>query len=351
MSVSSPIPKQTVGRTFFFAIIILGVVALAQLGAVAWVFISRFHSTSQNETVAMREQESSPAAEPERLKLSESFAPPETTMTTSLPKPTPIAQASQTQKISPAQGRQIELTNQAKALRDRGDMSTALTRLREAMALTPDNPAIISEMAITYEKMGMKEKALEQWRHIEDMGEAAGIYYSAADAKLKNVEAQPRPNPDGSSPKDQEGFQPGSVLALVDITKVDSADEPDKKFTLKIPLKRRSDAKIDSPNDVVIHVFFYDMLEDGSIVQTDANMTYRWTTLPVNWNDSDIEILEVDYAASAPNPRQKHPENRKYFGYIVRVYYKNELQDMRAEPLKLLKQYPPPLTLTNEEGK
>jgi hypothetical protein len=71
----------------------------------------------------------------------------------------------------------------------------------------------------------------------------------------------------------------------------------------------------------------------------------------VNWNDSDIEILEVDYAASTPNPKQKHPENRKYFGYIVRVYYKNELQDMRADPLKLLKQYPPPLTLTNEDGK
>ena len=76
-------------------------------------------------------------------------------------------QAAQTQKLSPVQGRQIELINEAKALRDRGDMSTALTRLREAMALSPDNPAIISEMATTYEKMGMKEKALEQWRRIE----------------------------------------------------------------------------------------------------------------------------------------------------------------------------------------
>jgi len=351
MPATSPIPRQTVGRTFFVAIIILGVVALAQLGAVAWVFIVKFHSTPQAETsVAMRESETS-LSEPEKIKLTESFAPQESTPATVLPKPTPIAKSSQAQKVSPAEGRQIELINQAKALRDRGDMSTALTRLREAMALSPDNPSIISEMAITYEKMGMKEKALEQWRHIEDMGEAAGIYFSAADAKLKNVETAPRPNPDGSSPKDPEGFQPGSVLALVDITKIDSADAPDKKFTLKIPLKRRSDAKIDSPNDVIIHVFFYDLLEDGSVVQTDANMTYRWTTLPVNWNDSDIEILEVDYAAATPNPKQKHPEIRKYFGYIVRVYYKNELQDMRAEPIKLLKQYPPPLTLTNEEVK
>jgi len=353
MPATSPIPKQIVGRTFFVAIIILGVVALAQLGAVAWVFIVKFHSTPQSEmSVAVREQEPSATPPgPGKLKLTETFAPPETSPPASLPKPTPIAQSALAQKLSPVQGRQIELINEAKALRDRGDMSTALTRLREAMALSPDNPAIISEMAVTYEKMGMKEKALEQWRRIEDMGEAAGIYFSAADAKLKNVDTQPRPNPDGSSPKDAEGFQPGSVLALVDISKVDSTEDAEKKFTLKIPLKRRPDAKIDSPNDVVIHVFFYDLLEDGSVVQTDANMTYRWTTLPVNWNDSDVEVLEVDYAASTPNPKQKHPEIRKYFGYIVRVYYKNELQDMRAEPVKLLKQYPPPLTLTSEDAK
>ena len=161
---------------------------------------------------------------------------------------------------------------------------------------------------------------------------------------------QARPNPDGSSKKDTDGFQPGSVLALVDISKAPSADQPDKKFTLKIPLKRRPDTKIDV-HDVVIQVFFYDMLDDQSVVQTNANMT-RWSTLPVDWNDSDIEILEVDYAAAAPGPKEKHPEQRKYFGYIVRVYYKGDLQDMRANlTVKLLQQYPPPVTLPSEEMK
>ena len=351
MQATSPIPKQSVGRTFFISIIVLGVVAAIQLGAVGWVFIARYHATSQTETtVAMRGQEM-PAEDPEKLKLTETFAPPDTTPAASMPKPTPITRAATNgKKETPAQNRQNELAEQAKALRDRGDMSTALIRLREAQALAPDNPFIISEMATTYEKMGMKEKSLEQWRRIFDMGESAGIYYSAADAKLKNVEAQARPNPDGTSKKDVEGFQPGSVLALVDITKVDSPDQPDKKFTLKLPLKRKPDTKIDV-HDVVIQVFFYDSLADKSVVQTNANMTYRWSTLPVDWNESDIEILEVDYAASTPGPKEKHPEVRTYFGYIVRVYYKGDLQDMRAEPVKLLKQYPPPLTLATEELK
>jgi hypothetical protein len=44
-------------------------------------------------------------------------------------------------------------------------------------------------------------------------------------------------------------------------------------------------------------------------------------------------------------------ENRSYFGYVVRVYYKGDLQDMRADPVKLLNQYPPPLTLPNEDSR
>lgn len=348
MLASSPIPKQTVGRTFFVALCILGGVALIQLGAVGWAFVSRFHSATPDETGAAMRNLQAPPEETEKLKMTESFAPVEPAPVASLPKPTPVAQGSRPKPVPPAQGRQNELVDLAKALRDRGDMSTALTRLREAQALAPDNPYVISEMALTYEKMGMKDKAMEQWRRIYDMGESAGIYYSAADAKLKNGETQPKPGEDGSR-KDVEGFQPGSTLALIDIDKVDSADTPNKKFLLKVPLKTRPGSKIDV-HDVTVQVLFYDQVDDGSIVQTNANITYRWSTLPSKWNDTDIQILEVEYSAASLSAKERQPENRKYFGYIVRVYYKGDLQDMRADPVKLLKQYPPPLTLTTEES-
>lgn len=349
MLASSPIPKQTVGKTFFVALCILGIGALIQLGAVGWAFVSRFHSATPDETGAAMRNLQTPTEETEKLKMTESFVPPESVQVTSLPKPTPVAPVSQRKPLPPAQGRQNELAEQAQALRDRGDMSTALTRLREAQALSPDNSYIISEMAVTYEKMGMKDKAMEQWRRIYDMGESAGIYYSAADAKLKNGEAQPKPGADGSR-KDAEGFQPGSTLALIDISKVDSPDEPDRKFVLKVPLKTRAGSKI-VVHDVAVQVLFYDQVDDGSIVQTNANITNRWSTLPSAWNDTDIQILEVEYSAAALNAKARQPENRKYFGYIVRVYYKGDLQDIRAEPVKLLKQYPPPLTLSTEETK
>jgi hypothetical protein len=38
--------------------------------------------------------------------------------------------------------------------------------------------------------------------------------------------------------------------------------------------------------------------------------------------------------------------HRKYYGYIVRIYYSDQLQHVRADPTKLLNLFPPPLTAT-----
>jgi hypothetical protein len=39
---------------------------------------------------------------------------------------------------------------------------------------------------------------------------------------------------------------------------------------------------------------------------------------------------------------------RKYAGYQVRVYYNDQLQDVRAEPTKLLNLFAPPLSLPSQ---
>jgi hypothetical protein len=191
---------------------------------------------------------------------------------------------------------------------------------------------------------------MEEWRRIYEMGESAGIYFSAADAKIKAVEAQSQAT--GSMPKDTEGLQPGSVLGVGGITQEDEADpKAQKKFSLKIPLKSAPNTKIDVAN-VVIQVFFYDIINDKNIVQTNATVNYRWSTTPPTWQEDDIEILNVEYFQPQPDSNaRRNAEDRKYFGYVVRVYYKKELQDMRADPVTLLKQYPPPLSLDADSNK
>jgi len=271
-------------------------------------------------------------------------------MVASLPKPTPVDET----QVAMPQSRLDGLVAEATALRQRGDMSTAITRLREALAISPKNPQVIAELAGTYEKMDLDDKALEQWRAIYDMGESAGIYYQAADAKLKAAElstpgAQSSPAADqGGGPADETGFQQGAQLALVNITTDEKPETSEgyKQFTVKIPVKRRPDAKIDVTS-VVIQVFFYDQLGDDTIVRTNANVSSHWSELPADWVQNDMEILEVDYKQAPPEPG-KIEQGRHYYGYVVCVYYNKALQDQAADPVSLIKAYPPPLVLPDK---
>ncbi|MEA3187105.1 MAG: hypothetical protein QOD99_935 [Chthoniobacter sp.] len=355
MEVTPPIPRQHVGRTFVVAISLLGFVALAQIGAVAWAFISRFHAATPGDLALPVK-----SAVPEKLTLVDPFATMETPapqhratplpevgdqQVASLPKPTPVPLQKPT-----TESRLTELVEQARALRDKGDTSTALTRLHEAQAISPDSALIISELATTFEKMGQTDKALEQWRRIFDMGESAGIYYQAADAKLKASEAAAQPVAKREA-ADISGIQPGSVLGLGAIAVTEQTDpNASKKFVLKIPLKARPNANIEV-KDVTIQVFFYDIIDATSIVQTSANVSSRWSTLPADWKDDDVEVLEVEYSQPLPAAKlAKVSENRAYFGYVVRVYYRGELQDWRADQDKLRAKYPPPLTLSTDQA-
>jgi tetratricopeptide (TPR) repeat protein len=265
----------------------------------------------------------------------------------SLPKPTPVPENQVTMPESRVDG----LVAEARALRQRGDTSTAITRLREALAISPKNTVAITELAATYEKMGLQDKALEQWRTIYDMGDSAGIYYELADAKLKAAEAgQATPAPPGTGVTgDTNGFQPGASLALVNLSTVEKPETSDgyKRFTLKIPVKRKADTKIDVAG-VVIQAFLYDQLGDGSIVRTNAKVAYRWAALPADWRQEDIEILEVDYTQGPPEPG-KIEETRHYYGYVVCIYYNKELQDQAADPVSLIKKFAPPLTLQDKD--
>lgn len=367
---SSSLAPQPAGKTFQIAAAILAAAALAELAAAAWAL----HGKLQQATTLAAAATPAPAAADQPLPrrtpaftdpfasdvaatpaprppLAAASAQPEAVA--SLPKPTPVERPAPT-----AESRLTDLLDQARALRERGDTSTAIIRLHEAQAIAPNNAIVISELAVTFEKMGLADKALEQWRRLYDMGESAGIFYAAADAKLKNSQlaAAQATRDDSSGLADAErakkegvGLQPGAVLGLVTPTMVETSDPAaQKKFKLKIPLKARPNSSIDV-SDVVIQVFFYDQLADGNIVQTNANVSSRWSTLPADWKDDDIEILEVDYTQPKPDPAQ-FAEIRRYYGYVIRVYYKKDLQDMRAEPVVLLKRYPPPLTLQTADA-
>jgi tetratricopeptide (TPR) repeat protein len=265
-----------------------------------------------------------------------------------------------------------QLLLQGKEFRERGDTTNALARFQEALDSEPDNTAVLQETAQTYESMQMFDRANDVWRRIKQISPSDSATYALADRRLKvGVPAAPSVEPGGGaaesdviSSKDVGGNTEGPIMGISDVKTNQTSDpEVETNLTLEIGIKKQPGAVIDH-NKVKILVFLYDVVNDKDIKLTDADVSNEWLTSKHDWSDTNPEVLLVRYvrpktsgalsesslseAAAKVRPGQKgrgskssaDSGQRKYLGYIVRVYYGDDLQAVQAEPSRLLQQFP-----------
>jgi hypothetical protein len=173
-----------------------------------------------------------------------------------------------------------------------------------------------------------------------------------------------------ASPAAIEQMSAGSTLGFTEVSKTEIPDSAaETKLELRIGLKKRANTVVDHTK-VKIQVFFYDVVDDKDIKLTDANANYEWLTPKHDWAQTNPEVLKATYlrqknkvvspedalynAAAAVNPNSKSQPIKspggesseavrpRYLGYIVRLYYNDKLQAVRADPAKLLDLFPPP---------
>ena len=274
---------------------------------------------------------------------------------------------------SPAPSIVDQLLRDGKEFRERGDTTNALARFQEVLDSEPDNTAVLQEMAQTYDSMQMFDRANDVWRRIKQISAADSATYALADRRLKvGVPAPPTVEPGGApaeadvpARKDVGGNADGPIMGISDVkTKETSDPEAETNLALEIGIKKQPGAVIDH-NKVKILVFLYDVVNDKDIKLTDADVSNEWLTSKHDWSDTNPEVLLVRYvraktggalsesslseAAAKVRPGQKGRGSkgsadigqRKYLGYIVRVYYGDDLQAVQAEPARLLQQFPP----------
>ena len=265
-----------------------------------------------------------------------------------------------------------QLLRQGKEFRERGDTTNALARFQEALDSEPDNTAVLQQTAQTYESMQMFDRANDVWRRIKQISPSDSATYALADRRLKvGVPAPPSVEPGGgaaesdvTSSKDVGGNTEGPIMGISDVKTNQTSDpEVETNLTLEIGIKKQPGAVIDH-NKVKILVFLYDVVNDKDIKLTDADVSNEWLTSKHDWSDTNPEVLLVRYvrpktsgalsesslseAAAKVRPGQKGRASknsadigqRKYLGYIVRVYYGDDLQAVQAEPSRLLQQFP-----------
>jgi tetratricopeptide (TPR) repeat protein len=360
MPAALPYSKQTPGRTFVIAMSVLGVIALTQAGALSWAFIKRAKNHLAGRTVASA---GNPAPKPpstagddkESLNLTDPFLEAGSGNGTSVssapimppPRPQPILPSRLRTGPAP-ESRLSEILLQGRTLLDRGDTSNALIHFREAYALDPQNPEAIAEIARTYEKMGLPDKAAEHWKRILEMGESAGVYYTAAEAKMREAVLATRVALQNTEPNGSAGVPVASAMFGIGRVEKEDIDDPRalRRFVLRVPIKVRERTKV-NVKDLTVQVLFYDRVDDKP-QRTSANVKHRWGTLPTDWRDDDTELLEVEYNQPLPDASDPKRENRIYFGYIIRVYYKDELQATGSDPADLGQKFPASQTLEKD---
>jgi tetratricopeptide (TPR) repeat protein len=377
MLTASPITNQPVGKTFTVAIGILGVGAGLQLLLIGWAFVNRARNgvppaqvivAGSTQPTFARVEPAHPVGSNNGDVASNRIEEPPQVLATSTspanaatpPRPTPVT--AHPVSTDPA-NRFDEMVLQGKELRERGDTSAAIIKFREAATVDPKSPAPLGELALTYEKMGLADKAAENWKRVYEMGAGSGgLYFALAQKALQASQAiaikdatvhppsSSEPAPDVSAPI--EGIAAGAMLGLLKVTAEDQPNDSSsaKRLLLHIPIKARPKFQVEV-KDLVIHVLFYDNVDNQNIVPTSADVNSRWATPPADWRDTDTEELAVEYKLPKSEARAAKRENRKYYGYIVRIYYKQQLQAAAAEPDRLAQQYPPPPTLPKENEK
>ena len=221
----------------------------------------------------------------------------------------------------------------AKEIRGMSDMQGALELLRRADELTPDHPAIIAEMAQTYEQMGIAAKAMDNWRRIQLLGETkAGSYFELASRRLGSGSAgvaAPLTTPGGDSEK---FLRLGACQVARDFS-VNTGE----RYVLRVPIARAGNRPING-QEMNLEVFFFDRINGTKVAQTIApEPVETWQSAPVDWSGTGEETLDVVYHLPALSAAETQQHGRRsYYGYMLRLYYNNKLQDVAAEPRDLL---------------
>lgn len=224
----------------------------------------------------------------------------------------------------------------AKEIRGLSDMQGALELLQKAEQFNPDHPAIIAEVAQTYEQMGIKTKATDAWRRIQLLGETkAGSYYELASRRLgagPAAAAGMTALPGLSGEEGEKHLRLGACQVERDLRA--SSGE---RYTLRVPIARASSQPV-NPKAVNLEVFFFDRVNGVQVAQSIApEPVETWQSSPADWGGAGEETLDVTYHLPALSDAEIQQHGRRsYYGYMLRLYYDNKLQDVAAEPRDLL---------------
>jgi hypothetical protein len=324
----SPIPRVPAGPTFRVAAGLLCLFLVAQIGLVAL----HYAPLLQRDIVK---------------KIA--VAPSPQVVANTLPPPQPVAQSTPPPTTAAEQLDEALMEKIRRLVEDSdkafrvGDYDTGMAKIQEADKLLPGDPGVMLRIGRLHEKKGDMSAAAESYKKVLELPGLSTDLRAQTQRKIGMLslpESTPIPtvvaSEAGADVRDEFGLQPGASLGIIE-TRL--SDAPKGAKNLRISIKAKPNQSID-PRQMAVHVFFYERDQTGQIQLTNSQVLTEWISPPVDWSNNEPELLNAVYTQPAKS-------DFTYAGYVVGIYYKNDLQDTRADPGALAVDHPLPLYLSS----
>lgn len=234
------------------------------------------------------------------------------------PSPRPLAEPAVS---DPSAAR---LLNEAREARVAGDMGKAIVKLEQALKDAPGEPAVIYELGLVHEQMGIYDRAASHYEEVFRMGmSGAGALYPMAAAKLR----------DGFS-------QPADLLGKLSLGRVGIFKNPDppqaEEVILTIPVQKSPTGEVEM-DGIEVEVRFFNRTARGEIreLMDPSWVSSRWISLPFDWAGGE-EHLRMTYSIPKRDLATTHLFGElSYYGQVVTLSYQGEVLDVQAWPRDL----------------
>jgi pSer/pThr/pTyr-binding forkhead associated (FHA) protein len=200
--------------------------------------------------------------------------------------------------------------------------------------MLPDYLPAYEERARLYEKQGQLEKAIGQWVHIIQRSTDTNLAQKAMSERTRLGQAETTATPASSR---------RISIASVDQHKFLESDDFDEMRILNIALSAKQSLSASNASAVRVEVVFFDEdRQTGRIAPTSAVAPKDSLHPEGIWPAEEQKIVTATYVvprARQPNGSVKE-RSARYYGYVVKVYYRDRLEDQDARPLSLLRYTP-----------
>lgn len=213
-------------------------------------------------------------------------------------------------------------------LRGKGNTQGALKNFREVESALPEDPRVLSEIAATLGKMGLRDRATGYWERVEALGEiGAGAYFPIAARELRGEAVPVSPELPLSAEEEPKPMKIGEVKVVEQ-----APTSEGQKVSLSVVIDA-DPTLLPIADDLSLIVNFYDRLPGGEVKPSTAETSYLYPTEPYDWQIDGTETIVVNYHQPAFTEEERRSlGERTFYGYAIELHYRDELQDKVTMP-------------------